>query len=127
MHYKVCHRKSNISFPFFNVYGSIKVGDKVAVWEQIRARVRSLDCNLLVLGGNFNMILDLKEKSGELSKENKSMVDFRDFVLSLGLWTTIQKMAILPGPIGVRILQISLSVLIASWLGRLIGGIIPLL
>lgn len=45
-----------------NVYGPTKIEGKVRVWKELSERIRIIGKVWLVVGGDFNAILDLNEK-----------------------------------------------------------------
>lgn len=70
-------READVKFPLFNVHGSTKMEEKVRIWGSIKEKVDQLEHNKLILGGDFNAILDLNK--------NKAMLDFRKFINNMHL------------------------------------------
>lgn len=75
---------SYLKFYNFNVYGPIKIEEKKNIWDAINREIQSLEMEFIV-GGDFNAILDLKEKSGGSRKITHVQKDFGNFIESNNL------------------------------------------
>lgn len=76
----VVNIQHNVSFPLINVYGPIKIVDKLKLWRDISSKIATLKSDKIIIARDFNAILDLDDKSGGLRMSNQVMEDFRDFV-----------------------------------------------
>ncbi|GLJ31647.1 hypothetical protein SUGI_0635780 [Cryptomeria japonica] len=75
------HNKcKNFDFKLWNVYGPTQSEEKMNLWEEIYQSLLASINKKIIMGGDFNAILDLMEKNGGASKITKDMLDFRDFV-----------------------------------------------
>ena len=54
--------KSDHNFTVINVYSPVNNTNKQLVWNEIGQFLDSLENELFILGGDFNMILDINEK-----------------------------------------------------------------
>lgn len=76
---------SNIHFIIFNVYGPIKTKENLSTWMSIENQMKELKQLLMILCGDFNVILDIGEKNGGLKKINRNIQDLKDLVEDNGL------------------------------------------
>ena len=70
----------NIYFPIFNIYGPIKIEEKILLWNEISTKIENVESNKIILAGDFNAILKLEGKSGSNGKRNRVMDGFKDFI-----------------------------------------------
>ncbi|XP_057863432.2 uncharacterized protein LOC131071562 [Cryptomeria japonica] len=84
-------KKLNLCFPLFNIYGPIKTEDKLRVWKEITLQVYLLELGKVIMAGDFNAILNFKDKVGCLKKPTKVMDDFWDFVSNCRLVDIVPK------------------------------------
>ncbi|GLJ27390.1 hypothetical protein SUGI_0537540 [Cryptomeria japonica] len=70
---------SSTSFPLWNIYGPTQSPDKSKLWE-LNEQISLFGSNNYIIGGDFNVILDLSEKKGGTNKISRDMVGFRDFI-----------------------------------------------
>lgn len=87
----ITSRVSNVEFPLFNIYEPTKMKDKAMLWNTILETIKDVDRDKMILGRDFNAILDLSEKSGKLTKFNRIIFDFRAFIKSIEVVDCIPK------------------------------------
>lgn len=78
-------RSSNTKFWLFNVYGPVGILEKRSLWEDLIHISSPLKNSLVILGGDFNAISDLEEKSGGILPNSKIIEDFASFIQSMSL------------------------------------------
>lgn len=61
MQIEVMNLNSNLVFEIHNVYGPIKMDEKKFLWDHLSNAIAK---QKVVIGGDFNVIMDLKEKMG---------------------------------------------------------------
>ena len=76
----VSSNKHNLQFILINVYGPIQTSNKQKVWDDISAFMELYPETNIIIGGDFNTILDLKEKYGGSHILTRNIVDFREWV-----------------------------------------------
>ena len=59
---KIKSIKTNLQFVLINIYGPIHNLDKKVIWEQISLFTNEYSNQIILLGGDFNTILNLEEK-----------------------------------------------------------------
>lgn len=69
--------KSNLKFIIINVYGPIQTQAKRQVWNEIENFLLSDIDQTYIIGGDFNAILDPKEKWGGNKKMTQTSQDFK--------------------------------------------------
>ncbi|GLJ05577.1 hypothetical protein SUGI_0020610 [Cryptomeria japonica] len=74
------HIPSNASFLLVNVYGPPNPQKKAVFWESLLNVLRGANCKEIIVGGDFNAILNLNEKVGGLMRSSVAMVGFRQFI-----------------------------------------------
>ena len=75
-----CHSlKSNLSFIIINVYGPCINLEKRRVWNEISNFLFFNQNEMIIIGGDFNTILDPKEKIGGSSFLSNSSKDFKSW------------------------------------------------
>jgi exonuclease III len=67
---------SNFQFILINVYGPTPNMDKKALWIEISSFMKDYNKELLIIGGDFNTILNLDEKSGGTQQLHPATVEF---------------------------------------------------
>ena len=70
----------DISFILINVYGPTSTFDKARLWESITHSLQMQDQQQVVIGGDFNALLDQSEKIGGIIPPSKTLQDFNAFV-----------------------------------------------
>lgn len=78
-------RSSDTKFWLFNVYGPIGILEKLTLWEDLIHISSPLNNSLVILGGDFNAISDLEEKSEGIFPNNKITEDFASFIQNMSL------------------------------------------
>ena len=71
--------KSNLQLILFNIYGPISTFDKFTVWNDISSYMTNFDNIPIILGGDFNTILNLNEKTGGSLRFSQPMKDFNNW------------------------------------------------
>ncbi|XP_057860381.1 uncharacterized protein LOC131069091 [Cryptomeria japonica] len=84
-------KKLNHCSPLFNIYGPIKMEDKLRVWNEITLQVNLLELGKVIMTGDFNAILNFEDKVGGLKKPTKVMDDLWDFVSNYRLVDIVPK------------------------------------
>ncbi|GLJ31869.1 hypothetical protein SUGI_0641290 [Cryptomeria japonica] len=74
------HLNSNKSFVLINVYGPSMPEEKVEVWNTTLGVMNREKPKEMIVGGDFNAILNHKEKVGGLVRNSKAMLDLGEFV-----------------------------------------------
>ncbi|GLJ33186.1 hypothetical protein SUGI_0668150 [Cryptomeria japonica] len=74
-----------VDFPLVNVYGRIKIEEKVRLWGEILEHVNRLNLDRVIVVKDFNSILDLDDELDGLRESSKVMEDFKDFINSIKL------------------------------------------
>ena len=59
---RISSTKSYIKFVIINIYGPTPIADKLAVWEEISAFIKTLPQESIIIGGDFNVISSKEEK-----------------------------------------------------------------
>lgn len=77
---KVISKLSKLSFTLINIYGPIPDAGKHKVWSEISFMMGLDPSSPVILGGDFNAILNLSEKKGGIRREPQSLKDFREWV-----------------------------------------------
>ncbi|XP_059070799.1 uncharacterized protein LOC131860405 [Cryptomeria japonica] len=77
----------SINYDFFliNIYGPMKTNLQLETWKQVCVILNNLSQELVVLGGNFNAILDLTDKKGGNVGITASQVGFQNYIAKNGL------------------------------------------
>lgn len=57
---------------------------KVKVWEELNKDISSTNNGKFIIGGDFNALLDLSEKSGGINKIKKDTLGFKNFLHQIG-------------------------------------------
>ena len=71
--------KSDIKFILFNIYEPISDLEKKLVWNDISQYMENLQNIPIILGGDFNTILNLNEKIGGIQQISQSMKEFKEW------------------------------------------------
>lgn len=71
---------SDASFHLFSVYGPNSTIGKKLLWETISQSISNYPNAQVVIAGDFNAILSLKDKIGGIVPPFKIMQDFNDFI-----------------------------------------------
>lgn len=74
-----------ISFLIINVYGPNSTQDKLKIWDALTQKIQSQQTQLIILGGDFNAVLNQNEKIGGISPPLRTIEDFTNFVDNNGL------------------------------------------
>ena len=74
--------KSNLQFILINIYGLIQNSDKKVLWDEISSFINEYSNEIILLGGDFNSILNLVKKVGGLQKISPASIDFKNWVES---------------------------------------------
>ncbi|GLJ49857.1 hypothetical protein SUGI_1059430 [Cryptomeria japonica] len=88
---RVVSIKSNLNFTLINVYGPTQTHAKKQVWEEIENFLPNEIEQTCLIGGDFNAILDPKEKWGGNNKMTQSCLDFRNWMHKCNLLDLIAK------------------------------------
>ncbi|XP_057840889.2 uncharacterized protein LOC131050696 [Cryptomeria japonica] len=75
----------NADFILINVYGSSKPSLQREFWKPLSSLIQELEEGVIIIGGDFNAILDLNDKSGSKGGPSTSQVNFQNFVVENGL------------------------------------------
>ncbi|XP_057861890.1 uncharacterized protein LOC131070400 [Cryptomeria japonica] len=75
----------NVHFIGICIYGPTKTKEKQRIWGQITDFLNLQKQGMLILGGDFNSILDVAKKLGGNNCTTQGMVDFRNFIQNSGL------------------------------------------
>ncbi|GLJ43405.1 hypothetical protein SUGI_0901920 [Cryptomeria japonica] len=67
----------------WNIYGPNQSWEKTLLWVEVSQAAAVNGNKKLIIGGDFNVILDLSEKSGGTKKITNDMLNFRNFVQKL--------------------------------------------
>ena len=67
-------------FTLFNVYGPTSNQEKLKTYDKLAMLIQSQDSHLVILGGDFNAILNQNEKIGGIFPPIKTIQDFAQFV-----------------------------------------------
>ena len=59
---RVVSIKSNLQIVIINVYGPSPIEDKLAVWNEINTFINSMPQEIVIIGGDFNVVLSKEEK-----------------------------------------------------------------
>lgn len=76
---------SDLKFILCNIYGPVYTGEKSKVWKEISIGLSNFQNTPIILGGDFNTILNLKEKTGGINKVSQAMKDFNSWYSDLNL------------------------------------------
>ncbi|GLJ11405.1 hypothetical protein SUGI_0166330 [Cryptomeria japonica] len=76
-------RLSQMELELWNIYGSNQSREKTLLWVEVAQAAAVNGNKKLIIGGDFNVILDLSEKSGGTKKITNDMLNFRNFVQKL--------------------------------------------
>ena len=90
----ISSNKHNLQFILFNVYGPIQTPDKQKVWDDISAFMELYPVTNMIIGGDFNAILDIKEKIGGSMILTRNVVEFKE-------WVRVNKLIEIPTSNGV--------------------------
>jgi hypothetical protein len=71
---------SNLQFLLINVYGPTQNTDKKTLWMDISSFIKDYSNEFLIIGGDFNTILNLDEKYGGSQQIHPASVDFKKWV-----------------------------------------------
>lgn len=77
---RIISTKSNLQIVIVNVYGPSPSADKLAVWEEISAFINSMPQETIIIGGDFNVVLNKEEKQGGSNQVCKTMEDFKKYI-----------------------------------------------
>ena len=72
--------KTDLKIIIINVYGPTPTADKLAVWKEISAFIKTLPPEIIIIGGDFNAISSKEEKQGGNTQACKSMGDFKEWI-----------------------------------------------
>lgn len=70
----------DVSFNLFNVYGPTSTEENLKTWDQLPMLIQSQNSHQVILGGDFNAILNQNEKIGGIFPPIKTIQDFAKFV-----------------------------------------------
>jgi len=70
--------RSNLHFFLINIYGPSQNQDKRLVWTEIEQFLGTLQDQVCILSGDFNVILDPKEKLGGSVRLCTVAIDLKD-------------------------------------------------
>ncbi|XP_059077878.1 uncharacterized protein LOC131876479 [Cryptomeria japonica] len=87
----IIYKPGGFGFPLFNIYGPIKIDEKLRVWSEIYEQLQLLEMHKVILAGDFNAILDIDDKEGGLRKSTRVMEDFREFISNCQVVDVIPK------------------------------------
>lgn len=75
----------NVDFILINVYGPSKPIHQRDFWQPLSSLIQELEEGVIIIGGDFNAILDVNDKSGGKGGLSASQVNFPNFVMDNGL------------------------------------------
>ncbi|XP_059073688.1 uncharacterized protein LOC131874365 [Cryptomeria japonica] len=75
----------NVDFTITNVYGPSKSTLQKVFWRTLSSLIRDLEGDLLIIGGEFNAILELSDKLGGKGEIPANLAHFQNFVTKNGL------------------------------------------
>lgn len=95
-------RVSKVKFWLYNIYGPSGILEKRKLWKELLLVSSPLKDCMLVLGGDFNVISGLDEKSGGILPNHRIVANFGTFIQDMGLfdcktqngpftWTTMRR------------------------------------
>eukprot|EP00253_Pinus_taeda_P002669 PITA_02669 len=67
---ELCHTVSNLSLALFNLYVPVHYEEKKECWRSLSEFLEQISPSNLVIGGDLNIILDLKEKKGGIQSKD---------------------------------------------------------
>jgi ribonuclease HI/exonuclease III len=70
-----------LTFHLFNVYGPSATNDKRRLWETLTGVIQSIQVLNVIMGGDFNAILNADEKIGGICPPARTIQDFSSFLL----------------------------------------------
>ncbi|GLJ44911.1 hypothetical protein SUGI_0945520 [Cryptomeria japonica] len=76
---------NQLEMELWNIYGPTNYQEKSVFWDDITQLVSASGNRKIIIGGDFNAILDLLEKMGGLKKVTSEMLNFRHFVQKVGV------------------------------------------
>lgn len=82
---KVHSSPLNVDFILINVYGLSKPSLQRNFWNPLSSLIRDLEGDVIIIGGDFNAILDMSDKSGGKGGLFVTQVNFQNFVADNGL------------------------------------------
>ncbi|XP_059064693.1 uncharacterized protein LOC131856787 [Cryptomeria japonica] len=77
---QVQHRLSKLELELWNIYGPTNSQEKAKLWEEIRNCIAKNGNKKIIIGGDFNVILELADKRGGIRKVTRDILDFRNFI-----------------------------------------------
>ncbi len=69
----------DVSFTLINVYGPTSTEDKLKIWDKLSVLIQLQNSHQVILGGDFNSILNQNEKAGGICPLIKTIQDFAQF------------------------------------------------
>ncbi|XP_059064717.1 uncharacterized protein LOC131856805 [Cryptomeria japonica] len=77
--------KKNLCFLLVNVYGPTQNKDKRKIWSELKLFLKAIPNQICIIGGDFNAILNPKEKWGGIRKISRSKKYFCEWVHRINL------------------------------------------
>ena len=77
---RVTSTKTNLQLVLINIYGPTSIEDKLSVWNEISSLLNSKPQEIAILGGDFNAVTSLEEKSGGINQISKVMEGFKNWI-----------------------------------------------
>ena len=77
---RVQNLKSDLKFILINIYGPISHLGKKIVWDELSSIFHNYKDNPILVGGDFNTILNLEEKVGGSKHLSHSSSDFKTWI-----------------------------------------------
>ena len=77
--------RSDLKFILVNTYGPNNLSRKKQVWDELSSLFLKYKEARIVIGGDFNSIISLYEKSGGLAQLSCSSLDFINWIADQGL------------------------------------------
>lgn len=77
--------KSDLKFILCNIYGPVNTFEKNIVWKEISNCLVNFQNIPIILGGDFNTILNLNEKTGGILRTSQAIKEFKEWYSDLNL------------------------------------------
>ncbi|XP_057836251.2 uncharacterized protein LOC131046507 [Cryptomeria japonica] len=77
---KIRCKQRGFEFYLWNVYGPKHSKEKETLWEELYESQVATKNEKIIMGGDYNALLDLTEKKGGTNKITKDMLAFGDFI-----------------------------------------------
>ena len=77
---RVVNIKLNLQIVIINAYGPSPTIDKLVVWSEINTFINSMPQEIVIIGGDFNVVLSKEEKQRGSNQVCKAMEDFKNWI-----------------------------------------------